>query len=74
MSDFDQELAASEFVEEQEAKKNAKKSRDVSPRMTSRTFQQFEGLRDLQRKLNRKEAVRNNERLHKMAKKGKSKK
>ncbi|UQS94732.1 hypothetical protein SEA_ARGAN_55 [Arthrobacter phage Argan] len=53
--------------------KNEKKSRDVSPRMTSRTFQQFEGLRELQRELNKKSATRDNSRLHGMAK-GRSKK
>lgn len=37
-----------------EAVNNEKKSRDVSPRMTSRTFQQFDELRDLQRELNKK--------------------
>jgi hypothetical protein len=54
--------------------KSEKPSREVSPRMTSRTFQQFDELRDLQRELNKKHAApRNNSRLHSMAK-GKSKK
>ncbi|WNN94563.1 hypothetical protein SEA_LEWANDO_60 [Arthrobacter phage Lewando] len=39
----------------EEVKPTEKKSREVSPRMTSRTFQQFDSLRDLQRELNKKE-------------------